>query len=306
MPAPGAFVGRLRPTSLALLVWLGAALRPALAEPSEPSVSAPLPLDTSTEPAPGPEQLDEPPVEAGSNAPDAPDDAPDVPPETPSATEAPTDAPASTSPSDVDEPPPPVEFPRGEAPAGEVETAGPTRDTTEAPTDGYDDRALVETPSVSRRSWDYTLGVQHAWLAEQLAPGFVAAFGYSRFWLDLETAAVFTLLSAPEIDGNYLGQRFGLGAAYAPLDGDRFRVRLGVGGDAYALWGIHAEEWKVALALRADVTFWATKHFGVELGARGYPLSSDGLGVERGPGGIEWLPFFFTTSLHFRSPGERR
>lgn len=203
------------------------------------------------------------------------------------------------------EAPPPVDFPEGEAPHGEVESEGPARDGLYgAPSDAprYDDSKLVS--SSSKRIWDFTAGLSYSWLSEQLVLGPVASFGQQGFWLDFGMPPIFTLNSAPELEGNYLGQRFELALGYAPLDTMKWRVRFSAGADIYALWGIDSEEAKAALALKADVTYWAAKHFGVELGVRGYPLASDGLSVEEGPGGVEWLPFFFTTTLHFRSPGE--
>jgi hypothetical protein len=214
-----------------------------------------------------------------------------------------------SEPSAPSEAPPPVTFPEDEAPPSEAESQDPTRPQDEVSgyeAGTYSDHALVAQPSSYKRRWDFTLGLQYAWLKDQLALGPVGSIGQDGFWLDLEIVPVFTLNSAPELEGNYLGQRFTLAVSYAPLDTMNWRVRFGVGGDAYALWGINSEEWKGALALRADVTYWPVKHFGVELGVRGYPLSSDGLSVERGPGGAEWLPFFVTTTLYFRSPGGRR
>jgi hypothetical protein len=203
--------------------------------------------------------------------------------------------------------PPPVAFPEGEAPPGEIESTGPSRSASSD--DGYDsgggysDQALVDGPGPARK-WDFTAGLSYSFLKDQLQVGPVIAIGQGGFWLDLGAPLVFTLKSAPEIGGNYLGERFELAFGYAPLDTMKWRARFGIGGDLYTLWGIGAEEAKVALALKADVTYWATKNFGVELGVRGYPLHSEGLSVEKGPGGIPWLPFFFTVTVHYRSPGD--
>ncbi len=268
---------------------------PSEAEPTEPAAPSPSPAEAE----PAATSVTEPP-EAASSA-DAPTTEPAAVSEAGSA--------ATGDGAMPNEPPPPVAFPTGETSPGEMDSQDamtPEGDAAAGSEPPYSDHALVAHPSSYRRHWDFTLGLQYAWLKDQLAIGLVGAFGQDGFWLDLETAPVFTLKSAPELDGNYLGQRWGLAVFYAPLDTREWRARIGLGGDAYALWGINSEEWKGALALRADVTYWPTKHFGVELGVRGYPFSSDGLSVERGPGGAEWLPFFLTTTLHFRSPGERR
>ncbi len=247
--------------------------RAAAVPPNEPADEAPPSNVPSFEPVPAPRDTDDTPSRESNTSP--------------------SEAEPSRSEAEPSEEPPPVDYPESTVVVESV-AREPKADSFEP--DEPDDSEDFEG--------EITLGLQWAFASEQIAAGPVLAVGGEGFWLDLEAPFLFTTKEAPELTANFLGNRWGIHGFWAPHASKTVRVRVGLGGDFYSLWGIHGDEFKAALALRADVTYWVQPNLGAELGVRGYPLSSEGLSVVRGPGGLEGVPVFLTAALHYRWGGE--
>ncbi|MCA9538778.1 MAG: hypothetical protein KC620_07815 [Myxococcales bacterium] len=112
--------------------------------------------------------------------------------------------------------------------------------------------------------------------------GFDGAFSF--IWLTSD---------APErgVDGTFVGSQLGLHVA-ARLDITRgAHVRIATGVDAYPLYGINADEWKLAWPLIAEARVFVTRTLNVFIRPRYYILSSDGLEPGRAYEGDETVPF---------------
>lgn len=144
-------------------------------------------------------------------------------------------------------------------------------------------------------------GAQVFAVADKVIVGAQLRFGAGWVWFHTEASPVWLLERSEQFDGSFLGNQFGGYFALSPWNTEALEVHLGLGCDAYWLWGIHADKWELALGARGSVHWWPAQQFGLMATLRTYPVSTQGLelGVDRGGAatvpvlgsiGIEWRP----------------
>jgi hypothetical protein len=144
------------------------------------------------------------------------------------------------------------------------------------------------------------LGAQWFLIQDKIMPGLAVRGGKQWIWGHFETSFLFATESSPALDGSALGSQFGLYAAISPLNVERGEIHLGLGPDLYWLWGIHGDQWEIALSTRVSGHFWITRQLGTFASARFYPLSSNGLELGTTREGDAGIPVLFTLGLEWR------
>jgi hypothetical protein len=155
-------------------------------------------------------------------------------------------------------------------------------------------------PDLDATSSSGSLGVHHLFAAGKLTPGVTLRGGSGWFWGAFEGSFVFLVKPPPERSA-FLGNQLGGYFMLRPFARSGFELEGGVGVDAYPLWGIHGDEWQVALAARLAAHARVHRNAGAFVTARAYPIATNGLelGVHRNGdrglpvmfgAGVEWWP----------------
>jgi hypothetical protein len=168
--------------------------------------------------------------------------------------------------------------------------------TTDAASEATESRHTNASPS----SGSGSVGVHHLFAAGKLMPGVTLRGGSGWFWGTFEGSFLFLVKPPPERSA-FLGNQLGGYFMLRPFARNRLELEVGLGADAYPLWGIHGDEWQVALAARVAAHARLYRDLGVFASARAYPLATSGLelGVHRNGNrgfpvmfgaGLEWWP----------------
>lgn len=171
---------------------------------------------------------------------------------------------------------------------------------TTAEDDRFEDEGgAVEAGSNAKRSSSSGSVGAHVLLASgKVIPGVTLRGGSGWFFGAFEASFLF-LNDVPPQRSAFLGNQLGGYFMLRPFARGRFELEAGLGVDAYPLWGIHGDEWQVALSTRAAAHARLYREFGAFVTARAYPVATSGLelGVHRN--GSSGLPVMFGAGLEW-------
>lgn len=120
------------------------------------------------------------------------------------------------------------------------------------------------------------------------------------FALKVEATLLWTSEPIPQVDASFLGTQFGAYLEGAFFSSRHVSLNAGLGVDVHALFNVHPDFFRLALAPAASATFWLAPNVGLAAGVRAYPLSSQGLELGRGRDGARTSPLLMSVALRWR------
>ncbi len=144
------------------------------------------------------------------------------------------------------------------------------------------------------------IGGQYYLVDGKVITGFSGGFQGDILGLDLELDLIYTSEedTSGATDGHFIGTLLaGHLMGRVPVDLGPVMLRGGTGLDAFALWGINADEWKFGWPLLAEARAQVIGPWEVFLRARYYLVRSDGLGVGEAFDGEEGAPFLLSVGV---------
>ena len=118
--------------------------------------------------------------------------------------------------------------------------------------------------------------------------------------LKIEATLLWTSEPVPQVDASFLGTQFGAYLEGAFFSSRHISLNAGLGVDMHALFNVHPDFFRLALAPAASATFWLAPNVGLAAGVRAYPLSSQGLELGRGRDGARTSPLLMSVALRWR------
>lgn len=164
----------------------------------------------------------------------------------------------------------------------------------------YDQGAAEDARPLPSLHRNLALGAEWFLIQDKIMPGLELRGGKGWIWGHFETSFLFSTESSPALDSSAMGNQFGLYAGLSPLNVERAEIHLGLGMDMYWLWGIHADQWELALSTRVSGHYWFTRQLGAFASARLYPASTDGLELGTTRDGDAGIPVLFALGLEWR------
>jgi hypothetical protein len=178
-----------------------------------------------------------------------------------------------------------------------------TADAEEAPSQAAPDTPSAAEPAATGNYlwFDRVIGgAQWFWTQGKVMPGLELGMGRGLVEFDFEVSLLASTQSSRDWDGSVLGNQLGVYLMLSPVRQRYVDLSLGLGGDFYLLWGIHADASEAALVPRVAVRLWPLERLGVTLTARTYLLPSRGLELGTRRDGSEAPAVLLTSGITWK------